>query len=109
MMPASADEARKSAIKSAREIIGPPAPDDYLLRPKEHAALFATSAPALAELLALERLSGIAKQYASRDAQAVAAQDKFKRGTTIANLAVLAAAIAGALMMAAQILSTTPQ
>jgi len=93
------------AVVSARKIVGEHDASDYRLRPREHAALFKTSAPDLAGLLEMEKLTAIAKQYLHRSAQATAAQKSFKRITTAANIAVMTAAIASALLMAAQILS----
>ncbi len=92
-------------VHSARTIVGEHEASDYLLRPKEHAALFKTSAPDLAALLGMEKPTAIAKQYLHRAGQAKDAQKSFKRTAAAANIAIMISAVTSALLMAAQILS----
>ena len=56
-------------IDHAREIVGPSAPDDYIIQPTEHAERYRGSAPALAKLLRAERAIRTARQYEESDAK----------------------------------------
>jgi len=87
-------------IAEARQIVGKNEEKDYLLRPKMYAELFSEKAPALSDLLRSSELEGIAEKYSLNDAQAVAAQSKYKAWMKKARLWVLLTACCSAALLA---------
>ena len=86
--------------KEVRETIGPNEPSsDWRISPGSHAELYSGSAPSLAHILEDSKVKGVAHIFESLDAEAVAAQKKFKNNVSRANLAVLATAVFGALLL----------
>lgn len=77
--PATVLPDARERIARAREIIGPGAPDDYVLRPSEHAVRYEGAAPELAELLRSAEVEIAARRYEERDAMAVQAQARSAR------------------------------
>lgn len=88
----------------AAAAVGGGRPDDYVLSPVTHATELQASAPELAALLTHSRLVELAGQYKEADAEALAAQQRFRSWVTRANRAVLATATGSALLMATGLL-----
>lgn len=87
-------------IASAKAIIGGAQENDYILAPKDHAKDLKSSAPALAEILEREELVSVVKQYERNDADARAAQRRFKAVAMRANFAVFLTVLLGAALLA---------
>jgi len=87
-------------ITSAKDIIGEAQENDYILAPKDHAKALKSSAPALAEILEGEELVSVIKQYERNDADAVAAQRRFKSVAMRANFAVFFTVLLSAALLA---------
>ena len=96
MKRVSAPEVSRSAI----DLIGKGAPDDYTIKPSQHAQQYEKTAPELANLLRSSDVETTAKQYERLDGEAMAAQQHFKRLSNRANLTVLITAILAALTLA---------
>jgi hypothetical protein len=92
-------------IAAAREIIGADASSDYVMAPTEHARLYQSSAPDLAEVLRSSEVEVAARQYTERDAAALSAQTEFRTAYRRARTAVFIAGIAAAALMVAGVLS----
>jgi len=84
----------------ASAAVGAGRPEDYVLSPAAHAAELQASAPELAALLMHSRLTELARQFEEADAEALAAQRRFRTWMGRANRAVLATATGSALVMA---------
>ena len=91
-------------MTNAIDIIGAQAEDDYLFDPSKHATLYRTSAPALAAVLDDPHLSLEQRNFREQDAKSIAAQALYKSTMLHGSLAVFAAAVLGALMLAAEVL-----
>jgi hypothetical protein len=92
-------------MSDAESIIGSPEPDkDWELTPGQHALLYQATAPGLAAVLGSPGLAAIAGSYVDKNKDAVDAQKSYKSAMGWANRLILAAAAAGAAMMAVQIL-----
>lgn len=89
----------------AVHVIGEQQDGDYILSPVAHAELYEEGAPRLSEALSGSALQTIAVQFERLDREAGSAQASYKSTMNRANVAVLVAAVLGAFMMAAEILS----
>jgi hypothetical protein len=94
-----------TAVDRAIAALGNACKDDYMLAPTQHTASLAESAPALCRILRRAKMEAAARQYERLDADAVAAQWKFKRNMTQANWAVFATATLSAATMATGLLA----
>jgi len=56
-------------IQAAREAIGGPKDDDYVIVPSTHASTLGASASAFAAVLGGSRIAGVAREYARHDAE----------------------------------------
>ncbi len=83
----------------ARETIGRQEPDDYIIRPTEHAALYQSGAPHLAEVLRSAPSATAAEEYEHYNNEAIRAQAEFKRAAGGANITILLTATLGAAVM----------
>lgn len=81
------------AIQKAIDIIGVGQPDDYVIAPTRHAERFRDKAPALAAVLSSGGLMAVAGRYENEDADAGAAQSRFRNVFKRANATTLATAI----------------
>jgi hypothetical protein len=87
-------------IRWARDAIGEgDSATDWRIEPTEHAKLFATSAPSLAEDLRGERPQGLAEIYEQSNGQANRDRDSFKATVGKANRAVFFTAVFSALLL----------
>jgi hypothetical protein len=86
-------------IKQAREIIGKADRDDFIIQPTAHYGKYADSAPALAEILKVTKVTSIAEEYERQDSIAIQAQTHFKKITFRANIAILLTALFGVLIL----------
>src|SRR6476646_1880184 len=87
-------------ITSAIAIIGEAREDDSKLAAKDHPKILKSSAPALAEILEREEVVSVIKQYEKSDADAGAAQTRFKSVAMQANFAVFFTVLLGAAILA---------
>lgn len=87
-------------ITTAKAIIGEAQENDYILAPKDHAKVLKSSAPALAEILEGEELVSAVQQYEESDADARAAQKRFKDTAMRANYAVFLTVLMSAALLA---------
>lgn len=74
--------------QKAKELVGEQEPDDYIINPTAHAALFAEKAPLLSRVLGSSRVLTTAEQYANADAKAKQWQKDFNRVFKRANMMV---------------------
>lgn len=88
----------QQTIDQAIQLIGDNDPGDYMLDPQGHTERYRETAPALAQLLDSTQIKTIGEHYVQYDADAKAAQKRFKYTAFLANLAVLIASSASALL-----------
>jgi hypothetical protein len=92
--------------EEAEHVIGPAEGGDHLIQPTEHAKAYSSNAPDMARLLAASDAKGIAGSFQQRDAEAVAARDKFKGIANWANGSVLLTAFSTGVVLATASLSS---
>jgi hypothetical protein len=88
------------AIQQAIDAIGAQERTDYIISPTTHAEQFRAKVPELATILDSSRVSISASQYETADAEALNAQEKFKRASNRANLMVFITTILTGLVLA---------
>lgn len=90
---------------SPAAIIGPPDPrEDWRIAPTAHADRYRAAAPAFADVLQSEAVVRGARRYEECDAEAVSAQASFRSLAEPTNEWVLAATVAGAVVLVTQVL-----
>lgn len=92
----------------AEEIIGRKAEGDYILNLPAHEQRYRDKAPVLADLMVSAASRGAVESYDRFDAAAIAAQSRYRRAMTCANLGALLTSAFGAGAMGWTILATNP-
>jgi hypothetical protein len=88
-------------IDAARKAIGDGELDDYVIAPAQHASSLAPDASSLARILGRSEITATVRQFETKNAQAIEAQNEFKRNAVRASVAVFVTACLSAAIVVA--------
>jgi hypothetical protein len=91
-------------LREIATVIGDHESRDYFIKPTEHAALYAESAPELSAILRSPAVTTAAETYERSDAKSKERQHRFKTAANRANMLILGTAFCGALVVTAGVL-----
>jgi hypothetical protein len=91
-------------LREIATVIGDHESRDYFIKPTEHAALYAESAPELSAILRSPAVTTAAETYERFDAKSKERQHRFKTAANRANMLILGTAFCGALVVTAGVL-----